>query len=72
MEKQEIIALVALDLSAAFDIVDHRVLLNVLYNQFGINGKALNWYDTYLRPHLCYVEITGSKSQPRSIDFSVP
>ena len=51
MERQEITALVALDLSTAFDTVDHSVLLNVLHNQFGIIGNALNWYDTYLRPH---------------------
>ena len=51
MERQEITALVALDLSMAFDMVDHSVLLNVLHNQFGITGKALNWYDTYLKLH---------------------
>ena len=34
--------------------------------------KALNWYDTHLRPCHCYVVITGSRSQARSIDFSVP
>ena len=72
MERWEITALVALDLSTAFDTVDHSVLLNVLYNQFEITGNALNWYDTYLRPHQCYVEITGSRSQSRMIDFSVP
>ena len=72
MERQEIMALVALDPRVAFDTVDHSVLLNVLHNQFGITGKALNWYDTYLRPCQCYVEITGSRSQPRLIDFSVP
>ena len=72
MERQEIMALVALDLSTAFDTVNHSVLLNVLHNQFGITGNALNWYDTYLRPHQCYVEITGSRSQSRMIDFSVP
>ena len=60
------------DLSTAFDTVNHSVLLNVLHNQFGITGKALNWYDTYLRPHQCYMEITGSRSQPKLIDFSVP
>ena len=72
MERQEITALVALDLSVAFDTVDHSVLLNVLHNQFGITGNALNWHDTYLRHHQCYVEITESRSQSRLIDFSVP
>ena len=65
-------ALVALDLSTAFDMVDHSLLLNILHNQFRITGKVLYWYDTYLRPCQCYVEITGSSSQPRPIDFSVP
>ena len=72
MERQEITVLLALDLTMAFDTVDHSVLLNVLHNQFGITGKSLTWCDTYLRPHQCYMEITGSRSQPRSIDFSVP
>ena len=72
MERQEIMALVALDLSMAFDTVNHSVLLNVLQNQFGIIGNALNWYDTYLRPHQCLVEVTESRSQSRLIDFLVP
>ena len=72
MEKQKITALVALDLSAAFDMVNHNVLLNILHNQFRITRKALNWCDTYLRPFQCYVEITGSRSQPRSSNFTVP
>ena len=72
MERQKIMASVALDLSVAFDTVDHSVLLNVLQNQFGITRNAINWYDTYLRPPYCLVEITGLKSQSRLIDFSVP
>ena len=72
MERQEITALVALDLSMAFDTVDHSVPLNVLHNQFGITGNALNWYNTYLRPHQCYVEITGSRSTVENDGFSVP
>ena len=43
IERQDITALVALDLSVAFDTVDHGVLLNVLHNQFGITGNALHW-----------------------------
>ena len=36
-------ALMLLDLSAAFDTVDHQILANVLRRQFGIAGGALDW-----------------------------
>ena len=41
MDNQEITCLALLDLSAAFDMVDHRILLNCLENHFGIRGMAL-------------------------------
>ena len=37
-------SLTCIDLSAAFDTVDHGILLNVLQNKFGINGNALSWF----------------------------
>ena len=43
MEEQNITAVLALTLGAAFDMVDHDILLQVLKNQYGIDGKALNW-----------------------------
>ena len=60
MESQRISALVALDLSAAFYTVDHNLLLKVLDNKFGIQGKALSWFDSYLRPRGCKVK-TGER-----------
>ena len=50
MESQSITSLVAIDLSAAFDMVDHDILLDILKCKFGIDGKALKWFNSYLRP----------------------
>ena len=52
MEKQCITCLVALDLSAAFDTVDHPTLLAILNTKFGLEDKALQWFDQYLRTQI--------------------
>ena len=72
MEEQNITAVLALDLSAAFDMVDHDILLQVLKNQYGIDGKALDWYDSYLRPRSCMVQVKSSTSTLQPLEFSVP
>ena len=43
VDQGDIGALVLLDLSAAFDTVDHSILMDVLRRQFGIDGSALSW-----------------------------
>ena len=72
MEDQNITAVLALDLSAAFDTTDHNILLQVLKNQYGIDGKALDWYNSYLHPRSCVVQVKGSKSTLQLLEFSVP
>ena len=41
-------ALVLLDLSSAFDTVDHDCLLTVLHDRFAVTGPALDWFRSYL------------------------
>ena len=49
MEYQRATALVVLNLSAAFITVDHDILLEVLNHRIGIDGSALDWYNSYLQ-----------------------
>ena len=72
MEKQLVTVVVILDLSAAFDTVDHDLLLEVLEKQYGIVGTARQWYTSYLKPRSFKVSIKGTTSQPRQLDYSVP
>ena len=48
MDNREVMCLVMLDLSVAFDTVSHSLLLNRLQNHFGIEGKILQWIKDYI------------------------
>ena len=65
-------ALMLLDLSAAFDTVDHSVLLDVLYRRFGITGRAFGWFDAFLSDHHQTVHFGGTASDDTTLLFGVP
>ena len=71
-ENQSITALVAIDLSAAFDTVDHDILLKMLKNKYGIDGKALKWFYIYLRPRSFKVITDDTYSKNVNLTVSVP
>ena len=48
MDNQRVSILVLLDLSAAFDTVNHRLLLKRLNDRCGVVGDALKWFESYL------------------------
>ena len=56
IDDNECVILVLLDLSAAFDTVDHQILLTRLRNRFGISGKALSWIKSYLSDRTQFVK----------------
>ena len=72
MEHQEVTALIAFDLSAAFDTVDHGILLEVLERQYGVRGIALKWVDSYLRTRTCRISINSQLSTIRDLECSAP
>jgi hypothetical protein len=72
MDGGKVTALVLLDLSAAFDTVDHSILLHRLKNWFGISGPALNWFSTYLSPRTQSVYLNGNYSSSALLTCGVP
>jgi len=62
MSHQLVTCLTLLDISAAFDTVDHSILLECLSSWFGISFTALSWIKSYLLNCSFYVNIENSKS----------
>ena len=72
MDKQHPTLLILLDLSAAFDTVDHQILLNRLRTEFDVSGKVLDWFASYLSNRCQKVTVDGVLSDRFGIDFGVP
>lgn len=66
------VMLLLLDLSTAFDTVDHEILLKRLNSKFSVCGTALDWFCSYLTNHTQVVLIDGRKSQSRELKCGVP
>lgn len=72
VDRGELVSLVLLDLSSAFDTVDHGCLLSVLERRFRVDEDALDWFRSYLsnRSQTC---TAGYESYgPLPVDCSVP
>ena len=62
---------VFMDLSKAFDTLDHKILLDKLYH-YGVRGVAHDWFRNYLRNRKQYVFVNGTSSERLPISCGVP
>jgi len=61
-----------LDLSAAFDTVDHDILLSRMNLTFNIKSQALQWFKSYLSDRTQSVRISSCSSSTSSLRFGIP
>ena len=72
IDKQTNVILLLLDLSAAFDTVNHKLLLDRLRNAYGIKGQALSWFASYLSNRSFAVKVKSSTSSSCILEIGVP
>ena len=64
--------MVFLDLSAAFDTIDIEVLLNILSDEIGLTGAALQWCKSFLTDRTQRVNINGQYSESIAVKYGAP
>ena len=72
LDSGDLALLTLLDLSAAFDTVDHVILLQRLKTSYGISGPVLGWLTCYLSNRTQFVQRGSSQSKPSAVICGVP
>ena len=72
LDRGHVCLLDKLDLSAAFDTVDHAIMANNLQSDFGISGTALSWYKSYMFDRKQLVSVNNCCSDPVNLEYGVP
>jgi hypothetical protein len=66
------VVLILLDLTAAFDVINHDLLLHRMVRRYGITDSVLEWFRSYLSGRVQSVTIDGTQSEPSALADGVP
>ena len=72
VDKNEIVVLILLDLSAAFDLIDHDILFERMKSILGITGTVRDWFKSYLNGRSQRIKIGNIKSAIHWLLYGVP
>ena len=72
IDNGQAVFLVLLDLSAAFNTIDHTILLDFLKSFLGVEGTAHDWFKSYVSNRTQSVTIDNLTSDPLDIAYGVP
>ena len=72
LDSGSMVVLLMLDLSAAFDTLDHNTLVKRFEHSFGITGKALQWVSSYLTDRTQCVAVDSATSKDCTLQHGVP
>ena len=61
IDKRHCVMLLLLDLSAAFDTVDHDILVTRLHSKYSLSGIAIEWFGSYLTNRLQFAFVEGCR-----------
>ena len=71
LDKKEVAVLLLIDFSKAFDMVDHKILLDKL-EHYGVRFNHLEWFKSYLRNRKQYVSVNNTNSTTSHLLHGVP
>ena len=72
LDNGKVTAYTLLDLSAAFDTINHTILLRWLDEWFRVTGKAIDWFKSYLTGRYQKIKLGDCLSSKSDLTFGVP
>ena len=70
LNSNQIVGTVFLDLSKAFDLVNHEILINKLI-AYKFNESTISWFKSYLSNKFQQVHISGKLSRPEELKVGI-